>query len=75
MNISDPADQFAWINNTLSAARSAGERVLVIGHAPRKYSLQYRITLQLDMENEIGDFLCRKCSIIGSLSHSHHLMI
>eukprot|EP01132_Coremiostelium_polycephalum_P009309 gene9309-11411_t len=43
LNLTDPADQFQWLNDTLYQASLNNERVWIIGHVPPGYNEKYDI--------------------------------
>ncbi|KAM9959597.1 hypothetical protein ACTFIR_000680 [Dictyostelium discoideum] len=43
LNLTDPAGQLLWLNETLANASLAGERVWIIGHVPPGYNEKYDV--------------------------------
>jgi len=73
-NEEDPAGQFKWLEDKLSAAKSASQKVVLVGHiAPGMFEKhRSKYWFYPNFNKRFNDILRSHSSVIGSAHFSHH---
>jgi hypothetical protein len=52
LNVTDPAGQLQWLNETLAGARAANQTVYIAAHAPPGYAEKYGLPIMYPQDND-----------------------
>ncbi|KAL3857501.1 hypothetical protein ACJMK2_012167 [Sinanodonta woodiana] len=75
VNVSDPADQFAWLDSVLTQAVTNNEKVIITGHVPPGFTTPRKVMWMRPQFNiKMNEIINRHATVIAGMhfAHEHH---